>query len=150
MDKDLDNYLRKWGWLGEGQTVWPVKSCQMSIKIAQKWFLYKIEIFWHFYKKFLTCEPFGQNNCCQRLWKVAQSAINHPIWSHWGQVSCFLISKQIDSSYISTWCESTSLFDYVLFTPIKHLAFAQVLHWELSYRYQSTQWSKPTVGYIQL
>ena len=26
---------------------------------------------------------FGQNNCCHRLWKIAQSAINRPIWSHW-------------------------------------------------------------------
>ena len=26
---------------------------------------------------------FGQNNWCHRLWKVAQSAINCPIWSHW-------------------------------------------------------------------
>ena len=25
---------------------------------------------------------FGQNNCCQRLWKVAKSPINRPIWSH--------------------------------------------------------------------
>ena len=25
---------------------------------------------------------FGQNNCCHRLWKVAQSAISRPIWSH--------------------------------------------------------------------
>ena len=26
---------------------------------------------------------FGQINCCQILWKVAQSPINRPIWSHW-------------------------------------------------------------------
>ena len=26
---------------------------------------------------------FGQNNCCQRLWKFFQSPINRPIWSHW-------------------------------------------------------------------
>ena len=26
---------------------------------------------------------FGQINCWQRLWKVAQSPINRPIWSHW-------------------------------------------------------------------
>ena len=26
---------------------------------------------------------FGQTYCCCRLWKVSQSSINHPIWSHW-------------------------------------------------------------------
>ena len=25
----------------------------------------------------------GQIDCCQRLWKVTQSPINRPIWSHW-------------------------------------------------------------------
>ena len=30
--------------------VWPVKSRPMSIKVAQKWFLYKNERFWHLYK----------------------------------------------------------------------------------------------------
>ena len=29
------------------------------------------------------CWRFGQVKCCQRLWKVAQSPINHQIWSHW-------------------------------------------------------------------
>ena len=29
------------------------------------------------------CRQFGQINCCHRLWKVAQSATNRPIWSHW-------------------------------------------------------------------
>ena len=29
------------------------------------------------------CWQFGQNNCCHRLWKVAQSVINRRIWSHW-------------------------------------------------------------------
>ena len=28
------------------------------------------------------CGRFGENNCCQRLYKLAQSQINHPIWSH--------------------------------------------------------------------
>ena len=31
------------------------------------------------------CWQFGQNNCCHWLWKVAQSVINRPIWSHWMQ-----------------------------------------------------------------
>ena len=29
------------------------------------------------------CGRFGQINCCQRLWIVAQSPKNCPIWSHW-------------------------------------------------------------------
>ena len=38
----------------------------------------------------------GQINCCHRLWKVAQSAINRPIWSHWLGPSDWLtdVSKQ--------------------------------------------------------
>ena len=31
------------------------------------------------------CGQFGRNNCCHRLWKVARSAINCPIWSHCSQ-----------------------------------------------------------------
>ena len=31
----------------------------------------------------LLCGQFGQNNCRHWLWKVAQIAINRPIWSHW-------------------------------------------------------------------
>ena len=60
----------------EWPSVWPIKSRQMSIKVAQKWFHSKNESFWHFYKNCLKCGQFGQNDCCHRLWKVAQSAIN--------------------------------------------------------------------------
>ena len=35
------------------------------------------------------CVRFGQNNSCLRLWKVAQNAINHPIWSHWKPYNAF-------------------------------------------------------------
>ena len=38
-----------------------------------------------FTKICINCGRFGQNNCCHRLWKVAQCAINRPIWSHWSQ-----------------------------------------------------------------
>ena len=62
--------------------VWPVKSCQMSIKVAQKLFHWKNERFWFLYKNCLKCGRFGQNNCFHRLWKVTQRAINCPIWSH--------------------------------------------------------------------
>ena len=36
----------------------------------------------------LQCGQFGQNNCCHWLWKVAQSAINRPIWSHSVRATC--------------------------------------------------------------
>ena len=45
--------------------------------------LEKLEIFDTFTKIAWECGRFGQINCCQRLWKVAQSSINRPIWSHW-------------------------------------------------------------------
>ena len=69
-------------------TVWPVKSCQMSIKIIQKWFHFKNERFWHLYKNCLKHGRFGQNNYCHWLWKVDQTAINRPIWSHWRWTAC--------------------------------------------------------------
>ena len=71
-------------------TVWPVNSHQMSIKVVQKWFHKKNEIFWHLYKNCQKMGQFGQNNCCHSLWKVAQTAINRPIWSHWS-VSLFTL-----------------------------------------------------------
>ena len=37
----------------------------------------------NFTKIVYKCGQFGQNNCCHRLWKVGQSGINCPIWSHW-------------------------------------------------------------------
>ena len=60
-------------------SVWPVKICQMSIKVAQKMIslenwkilipLQKLPKMW----------AFRQNNCGRSLRKVAQSAKNHPI-----------------------------------------------------------------------
>ena len=62
--------------------MWPVKSRQISIKkLPKKDFPRKMKDFWHLYKSCLKCGQFGQNNCCHRLWKDAQSAINRPIWS---------------------------------------------------------------------
>ena len=59
------------------QAMWPVKSCPKEISLA-KW-----KILTTLQKLPKKCGRFGQNNCCNRLWKVAQSAINGPIWSHW-------------------------------------------------------------------
>ena len=35
----------------------------------------------------------GKLNCCQRLWKVTQSPINHPIWSYWSCFSIYFCTK---------------------------------------------------------
>ena len=63
-------------------TAWPVKSRQMSIKSGPKMISLENEHFDTF-KNCLKCGRIGQSNCCQGLWKVAISAINRPIWSHW-------------------------------------------------------------------
>ena len=41
-------YLTREGWL---RPVWPEENHQMSIKVVQKWFQLKNDIFWHLYKK---------------------------------------------------------------------------------------------------
>ena len=64
------------------EPVWPVKSRQMSIKVAQKEVHKKNERFWHLYKNYLKMWASFENYYFRRLWKVAQIAINHPIWSH--------------------------------------------------------------------
>ena len=49
------------------------------------------------------CGQFGQINCCHGLWKVAQSVINCPIWSHCllcprrGSSVCSLLIKNLFS-----------------------------------------------------
>ena len=62
--------------------VWPVKSCQTSIKVTQNDFTKKMKDFDNFTKITWECGQFGQINCCHRVWKIAQSAIDWPIWSH--------------------------------------------------------------------
>ena len=64
-------------------SAWPVKSKQMSIKSGPK--LISLEK-WKILTPSTNCKQmwqFGENNCCHRLRKVSQGAINHPIWSHW-------------------------------------------------------------------
>ena len=57
----------------------------MSIKVVQNDFTRKIKDFDTLTKTAYKFRRFGQINCCQRLWKVAQCPINRPIWSHWRQ-----------------------------------------------------------------
>ena len=44
-------------------------------------FTSKMKDFYNFLKNASKCGQFAQNICCHRLWKVAQRAINCPIWS---------------------------------------------------------------------
>ena len=52
------------------------KSCPKMISLE------KSLIFTPLKNNSYECRRFGQINFCQRLWNVAQSPINHPIWSH--------------------------------------------------------------------
>ena len=65
-------------------------SCMTSKKspnVYKKWpntdFTRKMKYFDTPLTYCLKMWQFGQNNCCHRLRKVAQSAMNRPIWSHW-------------------------------------------------------------------
>ena len=51
---------------------WPVKSCQMSIKVTQNDFTRKMKDLDTFTKIAWKCGQFGQNSYCQGPWKVAQ------------------------------------------------------------------------------
>ena len=59
------------------------KKCQMSIKVAQKWFQQKNARFWHLYKKCLRMLEIWAYLLLPKALKVAQSPIYRPIWSHY-------------------------------------------------------------------
>ena len=63
--------------------VWPEKIAKCLEKLPKNDFTTKMIDFDTFTKIDQDCERFGQIHCCQRLYKVAQSAKNCPIWSHW-------------------------------------------------------------------
>ena len=69
--------------------------------------LAKWKIFTPLQKLHKKCGRFLQNNCCHRLWKVAQSAINCPIWSHWSVLttvgSTVDIRKVFNINILSVW-----------------------------------------------
>ena len=57
-----------WAIFGKLQEVWPEKNCQMSIKVAQKWFHQENDTFWHLHKN------------CLRMWEIrAYSLVPKPL-----------------------------------------------------------------------
>ena len=70
------NYL--WTW-----AVWPVKS---RYKLPKDDTTRKMKYFDIFTKIAFKYGRIGQNNYNHRLWKVASSAINRPIWSEYEQM----------------------------------------------------------------
>ena len=86
--------------------MWPVKSCQMSIKVAQKDFTRIMKDFGTFTKFYWK---FGHNNSCHGLWKVVHSAINCPIWSHWTETTmCVIESDFVRTRKNENLCEFES------------------------------------------
>ena len=68
--------------------------------MAKNDFTWKMKYIDNFTKIAWEC---GLNNYWHRLWKVAHSEINRPIWSHW--VGCpFITSKMIHSCYKNKFC----------------------------------------------
>ena len=73
--------------------VLPVKSGQMSFKVAQKLYHKKMIDFETFLKIVLQCGHFVQNNCFNRLWKVAHSGHTAPPLFPYLRYFCYLISE---------------------------------------------------------
>ena len=61
-------------------TVWPDKNRQISIEVAQIWFHYKNEWFWHLYENAGDLGKIIVATCFEWLPKVQK---NRPIWSYW-------------------------------------------------------------------
>ena len=85
--------------------VWPVKSHhQMPIKSCPKMILLEK---WKLLEPLQKLWAVGQNNYCHRIWKVAKSGINRPIWSHWSFAKVNwptrLIPYILDSHYHPYW-----------------------------------------------
>ena len=80
----LNDYPQKWaGIVCKAFSVTRKKSPKFQLKLAKNDFTTKIKTFVKFTNIAYEWRRFWQNSCRQRLWKVAQSPINRPIWSHW-------------------------------------------------------------------
>ena len=107
-----DSIMTSWHDADTRETVWPVKSRQTSIKLPKNESTRKMKDFDTYTKITLNGGNLGNKNCCQRLSKVAQSAINRPIWSHW---TC---DPLLVRSF--AWCLSPQLlFDKILMDAIR-------------------------------
>ena len=74
------------------------KTCPKLIALEKK-------RFWHLYKNCPILWVFGQNNSCRLLWKVTQSTINQPIWSHCrcSKIIYFIASIEHQITYKIHW-----------------------------------------------
>ena len=61
-------------------------------KSCPKWFQYKNE------RNYLKI---GENICCHRLWKGAQSAINHPIWSYCRRLCHLILCRNLKCTQLN-------------------------------------------------
>ena len=85
----MDKWQGEWSWRGkiyqkrDAFSVTSKKSPNAYKSCPKGILLVKLKILIKFTKIALMCWHFGQNICCNGLWKVAQSPINCPIWLHW-------------------------------------------------------------------
>ena len=86
-------------------SVWPEKNCQKSIKVVKNDLTRKMIDFNTFTKIASDCRRFVQINCCQRLWKVAQSPINCTVCSHclWWWWWCTICRARKREREINVW-----------------------------------------------
>ena len=65
------------------------KNCQMSIKVAQKWFHKENNRFWHLYKNCLKMREIWANQLLPKAIKSCPFPKNRPIRSHWSRCKIY-------------------------------------------------------------
>ena len=63
-------------------SVWPENNCQMSIKVAQKWFHLKNDRFWHLCKNCLRMWEIWVNKLLPKALKIGPKSKKCQIWWH--------------------------------------------------------------------
>ena len=92
------------------------KNCQMSVKVAQKWFHLKNEIFWHLYKNCLRIWEIWTNELLHKGLEKSNKSPNlvtleatHNNWENGGRRNEWMTVKESISSFTSnSWSASTS------------------------------------------
>ena len=74
--------------------MWPDKKCQMSVKVAQKWFhKIKFKILTPLQKLPKNVGDLGKLIGAKGFEKLPKVQKNRPIWSHWSQAPFCLFSS---------------------------------------------------------